>query len=107
DNNLVLVAGDREFAAGTPVEVEVHHEGKVIASAGDKVYFVGARGAWYPNLGQQLAEYEAVFRYPRALDLVASGDLIEERTEGDFKISRRKTGRPVRLYGFNLGEYQR
>src|SRR5262249_6546372 len=56
DNNLVLVAGDREFAAGTPVEVEVHHEGKVITSAGDKVYFVGARGAWYPNLGQQLAE---------------------------------------------------
>jgi len=107
DSNLLLITGDREFAAGETVEVEVHHEGTVILQAGDGVYFVSARGIWYPNRGQQFAPYEVTFRYPKNLDLVSTGDLIEEQVEGEWKISRRKTSSPARIFGFNLGSYER
>lgn len=107
DNNIVLVTREREFPAGKAVAVELEHEGNVILRAGNTVFFVGARGNWYPNRSLQFADYEATFRFPKQLDLVATGDLAGESEEGDWKISRRKTTVPVRLFGFNLGDYER
>ncbi|MBI3683282.1 MAG: hypothetical protein HY235_23160 [Acidobacteria bacterium] len=107
DNQLLLISGPREFAAGKRVEVEVRHEGKVISPAGERVFFVGARGVWYPNRSLQFADYDVVFRFPKELDLVATGDLVDEQMEGEWKISRRRTSSPVRLFGFNLGDYER
>lgn len=107
DNHILLITADREFAAGKPVEVELEHEGRVIAPAGNDVYFVGARGVWYPNRSQQFSDYDVTFRFPKHLDLVATGDLISETTEGEYKVSRRKTSSPVRVFGFNLGSYER
>jgi len=107
DNNIVLVTAGREFPPGKPVEVELEHEGNVILRAGERVFFVGARGNWYPNRSLQFANYEATFRFPKHLDLVATGELVNEAVEGDWKISRRKTSAPVRLFGFNLGDYER
>lgn len=107
ENQTTLLAAAEAFPAGVPIEVEVKHEGKVIAAAEEKIYFVGARGAWYPNRTRQFAPYEVTFRYPKELDLVASGELVNETTEGEWKISRRKTSSPVRFFGFNLGVYDR
>ena len=107
DSNLLLISTDREFNAGETVEVEVQHEGTVILQAGDGVYFVGARGVWYPNRSQQFAPYDVTFRFPKHLDLVATGDLVDEQVEGEWKISHRKTSTPARIFGFNLGNYER
>lgn len=107
ENQILLITADHEFTAGKPVDLEIAHEGTVISSAGDGVYYVGARGIWYPNRSLRFAPYEVTFRYPKELDLVATGDLVSEETEGDWKISRRKTSAPVRFFGFNLGNYQR
>lgn len=106
DNQLLLITGPRVFSAGQTVLVEIHHEGHVIAEAGNRIYFVGARGSWYPNRYQQFARYDVTFRYPKHLDLVATGELVEEKTEGEWKISRRRTSAPVRFFGFNLGDYE-
>jgi hypothetical protein len=46
-----------------------------------------------------------LFRYPRDLDLVTPGDVLEDRTEGEQRITRRRTSVPIRMAGFNLGEY--
>ncbi|MBL8209750.1 MAG: hypothetical protein JNK87_03510 [Bryobacterales bacterium] len=107
ENNLLLVAGARPFAAGRTVELTFHHEGQVILPAGDGIYFVSSRGIWYPNRALQFAPYDVTFRYPRSVDLVATGDLASETVEGDLKISRRVTKSPVRFFGFNFGEYNR
>ncbi len=87
--------------------VVVHHEGDVVAHAGNQVYFVGSRVNWYPLSGTQFAEYDLVFRHPRKLNLVTSGTLVEEHVEGDVRISHRRSGSPVRYAGFNLGDYSR
>jgi hypothetical protein len=113
-SNLIASSENDQFLLVTPVpldpskthEIEIHHEGEVIQKAGQDVFYVTSRGTWYPRLGLEFANYDLTFRYPKTLTLVATGSLIEDRTEGDWRITRRKTEAPVRLAGFNLGNFQ-
>lgn len=105
ENEVFLLALEENLAPGDHT-VEFRQEGNVVMSAGNNVYFVGARGTWYPHHGLQFATYEIDFRYPKHLTLVATGDLLEEKEEGDFKITRRATTVPLRIAGFNVGEYK-
>lgn len=108
DNHIMLLSADsRKFEAGKPVDIEIHHEGKVILQAGNNVFYVGSRGAWYPNRLLQFASYDVTFRYPKTLDLVAAGDVVSEQEDGEYRVTRRKTSAPVRLFGFNLGDFEK
>ncbi|MBI4876365.1 MAG: hypothetical protein HY822_17145 [Acidobacteria bacterium] len=106
DNDLFLVIPPHDLPAGRPARIEFSHQGKVIAQAGNQVYYVGARGTWYPQRGLQFATYDLTFRYPRDLNLVSTGDVVEDRTEGEWRITRRRTASPIRMAGFNLGHYE-
>jgi hypothetical protein len=94
-------ARQREFT------LHFHYRGNVIEDAGNGVLFVGARESWYPRLGDnaQFSAYDFQFRWPRRLLLVATGAKIDEREDGDFRIGRWRTERPIAVAGFNLGEY--
>src|SRR5450432_3479340 len=105
-NNLFLVIPPEPLRAGREYEFEFHHSGTVIHDAGDHVYYVSARGNWYPMNRLQFADYDLTFRYPRDLDLVAAGDIVEDRTEGDWRVTRRRTAAPIRVAAFNLGQYK-
>jgi Peptidase family M1 domain len=106
-NDLFVLVPTKRLDAGKTYEVEFRHEGKVISDAGNKVYFVSSRGSWFPSRGLQFANFDLVFHYPRSLDLVASGDVVDERVEDELKVSHRVTHSPIRLVGFNLGYYER
>jgi hypothetical protein len=106
-NDSFLIALPPGLGAEERAEIAISHEGMVVADAGNEVFFVGARGTWYPNRAPDYTHYELTFTRPRALDLVASGELVQERTEGDLRISHYKTTSPIRLFGFNLGNFQR
>jgi Peptidase family M1 domain len=106
-NDMFVLVPPEPLTAGKTYEVELHDEGKVITDAGNHVYFVGSRGSWFPSRDLQFSNFDLTFRYPKDLDLVASGDLVEERVEGDTRISHRITPSPIRLAGFNLGVYDR
>jgi hypothetical protein len=106
-NQMFLLVSAEPLHTGQVHELEVHHTGKVIADAGDRVLYVGARGNWYPLHGAQFATYDLTFRYPSDLDLVAPGDLVDERTEGEWRITHRRTASTIRLAGFNMGNYAR
>ncbi|MGD0497060.1 MAG: M1 family aminopeptidase [Bryobacteraceae bacterium] len=105
-NELMLVVPPEPLRQGREYEFEFHYSGKVILDAGGGVYYVGARADWYPIHGMQFADYDLLFRYPRNLDLVTPGDVVEDRVEGDERITRRRTSAPIRLAGFNLGNYE-
>lgn len=113
-SNVIAGAEDSEFLLipSEPLdpakqhELEIHHEGEVIHKAGDGVYYVNSRGTWYPRMGAEFATYDLTFQYPRNLTLVATGGVMEDRTEGDWRITRRKTESPIRFAGFNLGDFQ-
>jgi hypothetical protein len=105
-NNLFVVVPPEPLRASRDYEFEFHHNGKVILDAGDHVLYVTARGNWYPIHRLQFATYDMLFRYPRDLDLVTAGEVVEDRTEGPWRVTRRRTSASIRLAGFNLGNYQ-
>lgn len=106
ENEVFLLALEAGLAPGEHT-VTLHADGEVILPAGNGVYFVSARGTWYPHHGLQFANYELTFRSPKHLSVVATGELVEERVEGDIRITRRRSTVPLRIAGFNLGEYKR
>lgn len=105
ENVLFLVVPPEPLHAGREYEFEFHHAGKIIVQTGDRIFYVTARGNWYPSHGVQAATFDLTFRYPRDLELVTAGDVIEDRTEGDWRITRRRPSVPIALAGFNLGNY--
>jgi hypothetical protein len=105
-NNLFLVVPPEPLRAGREYEFEFHHAGKVIHNAGENVFYVSARANWYPMNGVRFLNYDLVFRFPRDLDLVTAGDVVDERTEGEWRIAHRRTSAPIRFAGFNLGDYE-
>jgi hypothetical protein len=105
-NGLFLVAPPEPLRAGRAYEFEFRYAGKVIHDAGDRVFYVTARGNWYPTHGLQFATYDITFRMPRDLEMAGPGDLAGDRVDGDQRVMRRVTTTPVRMAGFNLGDYQ-
>ena len=106
DNELFLVVLPAPLAKGAKHTLELAHEGNVVTEAGNGVYFVGARTSWYPHRDTEFAPYELVFRHPKALDLVATGELVDAKTEGEWRIATHRTSSPIRFAGFNLGNYR-
>ena len=105
-DELFLVFPPQQLRAGREYEFEFKHSGKVIRDAGDHVYYVMARGNWYPTHNLQFAQYDLLFRYPSDLDLVAAGDVVFDKTEGDQRVTRRRTASAIRFAAFNLGHYE-
>lgn len=99
------------LARGTPIRVTVAYEGRdvVVKAPADNVYSVGARDSWYPHLGvfDDVATYSMTFRFPSRNDLIAVGEQISERTEGNQKVAVWRSGTPIRVAGFNYGDYQK
>jgi hypothetical protein len=104
-NNLFLVVPAAPLEPGRDYEFEFRHSGKVIHDAGDHVFYVSARANWYPAAGLRFANYDLTFHFPREYDLVAAGDVVEDRTEGDTRVVRRRASAPIRIAAFNLGNY--
>jgi len=107
-NDSFLVIPTAELAPSSTHEVEFEEQGSVISPSGNDVYFVAARSNWYPRgSGGGSALYDLTFRYPGRLTLVTAGEVTEDRIEGDFHVTRRVTSVPIRVAGFNLGDYVR
>jgi len=106
-DQAVLLIPAEPLDASRPHEIEVRHQGHVISKAGDRIFLVNSRGTWYPRAGAEFARYDLTFRYPRNLVLVATGEPVEEHADGEWRVSRRKSARPIRFAGFNLGDFER
>jgi hypothetical protein len=106
-NDTLLVVVPSASRAGEEIRLRIAYRGSVISDAGNGVYFVGERGSWYPHVGgtDQFASFELTFRWPRRLQLVATGKKIEEREAGETRIGRWRPETPIAVAGFNLGEY--
>src|SRR6266849_801689 len=106
-DDALLVVLAAAPSAGEQFRLRITYRGSVISDAGNGVYFVGERGSWYPHIGgtANFADFELTFRWPRRLQLVATGKKLEEREEGDSRMGRWRSEAPMPVAGFNLGEY--
>ena len=104
---LVLAVAPSPLDPARDHEVEIHHEGRVIQSAGNQVYYIQSRNDWYPAWGVTYATYDLNFRVPRNLQIVLPGQPVGETIEGDERVVHHRIESPVRLAGFNLGVFEK
>lgn len=104
-NEPFLLVLPEPFEPGSRHEIEIQHSGRVIREAGNDVFFVAARTNWYPVYDPQFTKFDITFKAPKVWQVVATGEQVEERIEGDVRITRNVTQAPVRLAGFNVGEF--
>jgi peptidase M1-like protein len=107
ENDVFLLTAPDLLAPGSVHQVEFEHEGALITSPGNGVYSVDARSNWYPRAGSDFADYDLLFRYPKRLTLVTPGDIVMDLIDGDVRVTERRTPVPIRVAGFNLGDYQK
>ncbi|MGH9368496.1 MAG: M1 family aminopeptidase [Thermoanaerobaculia bacterium] len=109
DGDLAIVF-PAPLPEGEPARLRLTYEGRdVLQNAGDGNFLVGARESWYPNLGTftDLARFELTYRCPKGHQIVSVGELLEERTEGETRVSLWKSERPIRVAGFNYGKFRK
>ena len=106
-NDLLFIALPQQAVAGQQYELRVSYHGTVIQDDGNGVYFVGARGSWYPHLAgaDQFSSFDLKFRWPKRLTLVATGRKIEGGEEGGQRTGHWDSTEPIVFAGFNLGDY--
>jgi hypothetical protein len=94
---------------GTQVKLRLEYEGRDVLQGGQGRFQVRARESWYPNLGtfDDLATYAMTFRYPERNQLVGVGELVSERVERGQKVALWRSDTPIRVSGFNYGEFQK
>jgi aminopeptidase N len=97
------------LARDTAVKVTLTYEGSDVLQGSQGRYAVGARDSWYPNVGifDDLATYAMTFRFSARNDLIAVGEQVSERTESGQKIALWRSQLPIRVAGFNYGDFQK
>jgi len=105
--SALLLLPAAPLAPGSEHTLEFEDDGNVVKVAGDGVFFVMDRQSWYPHVGTSGATFDVTFRYPKRLTLVNAGELMSDRTDGDWRTTRRRIGVPVNAVGFDLGDYEK
>jgi hypothetical protein len=107
-NDVVFVFLPEPARSGQTYQIHLTYRGNVISDAGNGVYFVGDRGAWYPRIGGmgQFATFDMNFHWPRKLQLVATGEKVDEHEEGDQRVGHWRSEGQTSIAGFNLGDFK-
>jgi hypothetical protein len=105
----IAVAFPRVLPKGEQVSVLFEYDGDDVLDGAGGRYAVRARSSWYPNLGTfvDVADYELTFRYPRRNTLIGVGRQVNELIDGNLKVSTWKSDLPLRVAGFNYGEFEK
>lgn len=99
---LVWVRCDPPLAAGREAVMRVRYRGRILERENDWVFHQGTTD-WYPEpwYGAR-ATWDVRFTHPASLQLLASGERVEDRTSGDRRTSRWITRRPVPWCSFDI-----
>jgi hypothetical protein len=94
---------------GAAVKLRLTYEGRDVLQCSEGRCAVGARESWYPNVGifDDLATYTTTYHFPARNDLIGVGEQVSERTEGGQKTAVWRSEQPLRVAGFNYGDFQK
>ncbi len=102
DSYLVWVRCEPPLAPGREHEMRVRYHGRILEREKDWVFHQGTTD-WYPEpwYGSH-ATWDVRFTHPAAIQLLASGERVSDRTEGDRRTSRWVTRHPVPWCSFDV-----
>lgn len=101
----LLVSLPAPLSKGQRGIVEFEEQGQILLRAGNGVVYLAARATWFPQMQFQPAPFRSTFRHPKNLMIVCPGERTE-KVEGDLKRTTCTVTNPVRLFGFNVGDFQ-
>jgi hypothetical protein len=106
DSLIVVLPGNAQ--AGKEFKLRITYRGQVIRNAGNGVFYVGEHGTWYPHVSglDTFATFDLKFRWPHSVQLVATGQKLDEHDDGDWHEGHWRSEKPVLVAGFNLGDYR-
>jgi Peptidase family M1 domain len=100
----------KPLKAGETIQITTAYVGKdVVLDMGSGNYYLVARESWYPNVRGSLgnyAYYSMKFHTPKDVQVIATGNRVKEREEGQQKISEWQTMTPIAVAGFNMGQFK-
>jgi hypothetical protein len=100
-----LLVTKKELDPSPVHRVEIHYAGSIISQENSS-YLVGERSLWYPHSDTMLTRFDLRFHCPEHLEIVSSGELMDEHVENGLRSVHRRTTSPQQMVGFNLGEYE-
>jgi hypothetical protein len=107
--DYVAVALPQPTQAGQNATLTFQYGGKhLIQKVGNGNYFCPSYG-WYPGVADDFAarsDFELIFRSPKKLTLVATGDETSDKTDGDWTVTTWKSPAPQSVAGFAFGDYK-
>ncbi len=104
-NDLVAVVFPQPVKLGSKLQLSFSYSGSVLSDAGGGLFYVGARGTWYPNRGIAMVNYDITFRFPDSFTLVATGKQVSLQQDSGQYVGHWISDGPVPIAGFNLGRY--
>ena len=101
---------ERPLKAGETIQITTSYSGKdVVLDMGNGNYYLTSRESWYPNVRGELgnyAQYSMTFHTAKNVQVVATGNRVTEKEEGQQKISVWQTLTPIAVAGFNMGQFK-
>ena len=93
-------------SAGERMSLEVTYEGRALQWVRGKTFDLRDTANWHPHCGSvDRATDDVTLRWPKSLDLVASGRLVDGGREGGSRWERRRLDVPSIAFSFTLGDY--
>ena len=101
---------ERPLKAGETIQITTSYSGKdVVLDMGNGNYYLRSRESWYPNVRGEFgnyAQYSMTFHTAKNVQVVATGNRVSEKEEGQQKISVWQTLTPIAVAGFNMGQFK-
>lgn len=92
---------------GTTLAVEIEYAGKFLYKGDDRNWTLSDTTFWHPHAGLfARATFDVTLRWPKKLDLVAAGDLVEEGQDREWRWQRRTLNTPTWAFGFEVGRFK-
>ena len=103
----LIVVLDEPTTAGQRLQIEIVYRGKAMRWVDRKMFDLEDTANWYPHCGTtDRATYDVTLRWPRGLQLLASGRPVESGRNGRTRWQRRVLDVPSIAFSFVMGRFE-
>ncbi len=102
----LIVVLNEPSTVGQRIRLEIVYRGKAIRWVDRKMFDLEDTANWYPHCGTtDRATYDVTLRWPRGLDLLASGRVVESGRNRRTRWQRRVLDEPAIAFSFVMGRF--
>ncbi len=103
----LMVVLDEPSEVDQRLRLEVTYRGKAIRWVARGMFDLEDTANWYPHCGTtDRATYDVTLRWPRRLDLLASGRVVDSGRDRRFRWQRRVLDEPAIAFSFVMGRFE-